>query len=87
MTQQIAVKLPDELLAAADHLVGEGIYASRSEVLRTGIEVLVRAHRREEIDDSYRRGYARLPESPGELAEAEILAVQAIKEEPWERWW
>jgi len=29
----------------------------------------------------------RLPETDDEIAEATGLAVSAIDEEPWERWW
>jgi len=87
MTKQIAVKLPDQLLGEVDRLVGRGSFASRSEAIRTGLETVVAAGRREEIDRQYRDGYARLPETPEEMADATRLAVESIHEEPWERWW
>lgn len=87
MTTQIAVKLPDELVAAADRLVADGTFASRSEVVRRGVEVVVRAGRRHAADAAYQAGYAANPESEAELAEAERMALAAIRDEPWDRWW
>ncbi|HEV2362177.1 MAG TPA: ribbon-helix-helix domain-containing protein [Acidimicrobiales bacterium] len=87
MTTQIAVKLPDELVAAADQLVADGSFDSRSELVRRGIEVIVRAGQRRAVDDAYRAGYTATPETEQELAEAESLALAAIRDEPWDRWW
>lgn len=87
MTTQIAVKLPDELVAAADRLVADGTFTSRSEVVRRGVEVVVRAGQRHAVDVAYQAGYATRPESAAELAEAERLALAAIRDEPWDRWW
>ena len=41
----------------------------------------------DEIDRQYREALARLPETSGEIDEARALAVNAINDEPWERWW
>ncbi|MCL4445895.1 MAG: ribbon-helix-helix domain-containing protein [Actinobacteria bacterium] len=87
MTTQIAVKLPDELVAAADCLVVNGTFASRSDLVRRGIEVVVSSARQEAIDAAYEDGYTRVPETAAELREAERLAQEALREEPWERWW
>lgn len=87
MTTQIAVKLPDELIDEIDRLVEQGAFPSRSQAVRTGLDTLVSAHRRRETDRRYREAVARYPESPEELAEARRLAVDAIHDEPWERWW
>ena len=87
MTTQIAVKLPARLLADVDELVARGRFRSRSDLIRRGIEAMVESSRRESIDRAYREGYARHPEAPEELAEAERLAIESINEEPWDRWW
>lgn len=87
MTKQIAVKLPDELVAEVDRLVERGAFASRSQAIRTGLEAMVAARRRAEIDRSYHDAFARVPESPEEMREATRLAVDSIHDEPWERWW
>lgn len=87
MTMQIAVKLPDELVGELDRLVGAGIYHNRSQAVRAGLEAMVTAQRRRELERHYRDGAARLPETREQLAEATRLAVDAIHDEPWERWW
>ncbi len=87
MTVQIAVKLGDEEAAALDRLVTEGSFASRSEAVRTAVQALVHGHERHRVDASFAEGFRRRPESEGELTEATRLAIGAIEEEPWERWW
>jgi Arc/MetJ-type ribon-helix-helix transcriptional regulator len=87
MTAQIAVKLPDRLLAEIDALVDEGAFASRSEAVRHGVEALVRQRERRRIDGAFTDGFRRHPDRDDELAEATRLAVEAINDEPWERWW
>ncbi len=87
MTTQIAVKLPAELVGELDRLVERGAFDSRSQAVRTGLEAMVAAQRRQELDRHYRDAFARLPETEAEIAEATRLAVDAIHDEPWERWW
>ena len=87
MTKQIAVKLPDELVGELDRLVERGAFDSRSQAVRSGLEAMVGAHRREELERRYREAITRMPETREEIAEATRLAVDAIHDEPWERWW
>lgn len=87
MTKQIAVKLPDELVSALDQLIEHGAFASRSHAVRSGLETMINARRREELDRRYRDAAAQLPETREEIADAARLAVEAINDEPWERWW
>jgi Arc/MetJ-type ribon-helix-helix transcriptional regulator len=87
MTIQIAVKLPDDLVEELDRLVERGAFGSRSQAIRTGLETMVAARRREEVDRRYRDAITRVPETGEEIAEARRLAVEAIHDEPWERWW
>lgn len=87
MTTQIAVKLSDELVGELDRLVEDGAFDNRSQAVRIGLETLVAAQRREEVDRRYRDALARLPETSEEIAEATRLGVDAIEDEPWERWW
>lgn len=84
---QIAVKLPDRLLAAVDDLVGAGAFANRSHAVRHALEVLVRDDRRRAVDEAFTRGFTAHPETAAEMAEARRLAIESINEEPWERWW
>lgn len=87
MTVQIAVKLPDDLVARLDELVRSGRFPSRSTGLRRALEVLLRAEERQRIDAAFAEGFGRVPDDGAELAEATRLAVEAIEDEPWERWW
>ena len=87
MTRQIAVKLPDELVQEVDALVARGVFRSRSAAVRRGLLTVLAAERRAAVDRAYEEGYRRLPESEAELAEAARLAREAIREEPWDRWW
>jgi len=82
-TQQIAVRLPDELLAALDELVARGVYASRADGVRAGIEAVVERERRREADRAIVDGYRRHPPTAGERAAALASLRDAIAEEPW----
>lgn len=84
---QIAVKLPEQLLATVDQLVGKGRYANRSQAVRAALEALVRQDRAEQIGQAFARGFALHPERDDELTEAHRLAEESIHDEPWERWW
>ena len=87
MTRQLAVKLPDDLVDELDRLVQAGAFDSRSQAIRTGIEAMVARHRRQEIDQRFRDGAARFPETIEDIDEATALAISSIDDEPWERWW
>jgi Arc/MetJ-type ribon-helix-helix transcriptional regulator len=85
MTIQIAVKLPNELVARLDELVRSGTVPNRSTGIRRALEVLLRAEERRRVDAAFTEGFRRIPDD--DLTEAARLAVEAIEEEPWERWW
>lgn len=87
MSTQIAVKLPETTLAALDRLVANGRFQSRSEAVRVSLDRVLREARAEELDRAFAAGFTRHPERPDELAEAQRLAVDAIEDEPWDRWW
>ncbi len=87
MTIQIAVKLPDEIVARIDELVERGVFASRSAVVRRGLEAVVAAETRRAIDAAFAEGFRRMPETDEELREATRLSIESIEEEPWEKWW
>lgn len=87
MSVQIAVKVPGDLLETVDRLVASGRFESRSEAIRFGIGLAVGQARREEVDAAFAQGFQRLPETPEELADVTRLGIEAIQDEPWERWW
>lgn len=73
--------------SAASPLVRDGAFASRSEAVRAGLD-LVLAHGRERaIDQAFAAGFAQLPDTDQELVAAEALGRRSIEEEPWEPWW
>jgi len=87
MPKQIAVKIPDEMLDAVDDLVAAGRFSSRSGAVRAGLSIVVRRAERGVVDQAFTNGFRRHPDTPEELADARRLGVDAIEDEPWERWW
>ena len=81
--EQIAVRLPTELLDVLDDLVDRGGYASRAAAVRAGIEVLVELDRRRREDHAIVAGYQRIPPTDAETAAAMASLRDAIAEEPW----
>lgn len=82
-SEQIAVRLPQDLLVKLDNLVRSGVYQSRAAAVRAGIEAIAQTERRRELDQSIIDGYTRIP--PTRLEEEDGLASlrHAIAEEPW----
>lgn len=82
-TEQIAVRLPKELLALLDSLVRRGVYESRAAAVRAGIETAVELDRRRQIDEAVVDGYRRVPPTEAERAAAVASLREAILDEPW----
>jgi Arc/MetJ-type ribon-helix-helix transcriptional regulator len=82
-TEQIAVRVPKELLALLDQLVEEGLYESRAAAVRAGIEAIASLERRRAVDRTIVEGYRRFPPTPAEDATALASLRHAIAEEPW----
>ena len=83
MSEQIAVRLPEELASSLDELVTVGRFSSRAEAVRTAIEELIDGERRRRIGQEIVAGYRRIPQTDEELAVAAASAVRSIEEEPW----
>lgn len=82
MTQVIA-RLDPGLLAAVDDLVDRGAVASRSDAVRTALELLVDRHRRAAIGAQIADGYRRHPQTADELGWADRATTEMIADEPW----
>ncbi|CAN5626152.1 hypothetical protein BH24ACT26_BH24ACT26_02910 [soil metagenome] len=82
-SEQIAVRLPKDLLAKLDELVRTGLYPSRAAAVRAGVEAIAQIERRREVDRSIIEGYKRSPPTLGEEAAALESLREAIREEPW----
>ena len=82
-TQQVAVRLPEPLLARLDDLVASGTYESRAAAVRAGIEAIARLERERRIDRAIVDGYTRLPPTEAENRAALVSLSEAILDEPW----
>lgn len=80
---QLVTRVDDDLAAAVDRLVDAGMFASRSEAVRLGLERLVDRCRRDEIGASIARGYRERPQGESEVGWADESSVRMIAEEPW----
>jgi len=82
-TEQIAVRLPPELLRVLDELVARRVYESRAAAVRAGIEAVLELDRRRLTDDAVVDGYRRIPPTEVERQAAIASLHDAIVEEPW----
>ncbi|MGH8993078.1 MAG: hypothetical protein ACRDYV_07545 [Acidimicrobiia bacterium] len=82
-TEQIAVRLPLDLLVQLDDLVARGVYPSRAAAVRAGVEAIAELDRRRTVDRAVVEGYRRHPPTAVENAAALASLRQAIREEPW----
>lgn len=82
-TEQIAVRLSQELLADLDDLVSRGIYPSRAAAVRAGVEAVVEIEHRRATDRAIVNGYRRVPPEASESDAAVASLRDAIAEEPW----
>lgn len=82
-TEQIAVRLPEELLERLDELVARGVYGSRAAAVRAGIEAITELERRRKTDRAVVDGYRRIPLTAAEQDAAIASLREAIAEEPW----
>lgn len=82
-TEQIAVRIPDALLAALDDLVARGVYESRAAAVRAGIEAITELDRRRSLDRAMIDGYRRIPPTASERDVAVASLREAIIEEAW----
>jgi Arc/MetJ-type ribon-helix-helix transcriptional regulator len=59
---QIAIRLPDDQLAAIDAAVRDGRFESRAAAVRAAIDRLLDDERNRKIAEQYRRGYGEQPQ-------------------------
>ena len=81
---QVVARLNDDLVAAVDELVSEGIFESRSDAVRRARwNFVVDRQRRKRIGDAIVEGYRRIPQTEDEIAWADAATIEMIEEEPW----
>jgi Arc/MetJ-type ribon-helix-helix transcriptional regulator len=83
MSQQIAIRIPDELAAQLEGLVSSGRFESKAEAVRSALEALIDAERRADLGRKIVEGYRRVPQDDVDVAAANRAATRSIDEEPW----
>ncbi|MGH2722699.1 MAG: ribbon-helix-helix domain-containing protein [Actinomycetota bacterium] len=82
-TGQVAVRVPEDLLARVDELVERGVFESRAAALRAGLEIVTSLEHRRAVDRAIVEGYDRVPPAAVEEAAALASLREAIAGEPW----
>ena len=83
MSEQIAVRIPEELARSLEELVRAGRFETRADAVRAALEALVDEERRRSIGERIVEGYRRIPQDEDELPELREAAIRSIREEPW----
>jgi len=83
MSEQIAVRIPDDLAEDLERLVESGGFGSKAEAIRQAIRRLVEEVRRRQIGEQIAEGYRRIPQTDEELEAVRAAAIRSIEEEPW----
>jgi Arc/MetJ-type ribon-helix-helix transcriptional regulator len=83
MSEQIAVRIPDELAVSLGELVSEGRFETKAEAIRSALQTLVDQERRRKVGQLIADGYRRIPQDEDELEAARRAAIRSIEQEPW----
>jgi Arc/MetJ-type ribon-helix-helix transcriptional regulator len=83
MAVQLVTRVPDSVAEAVDDLVEKGVFASRSEAVRAGLEAVVDRERRDAVGRAIVEGYRRAPQDGDDLAWPDAATSAMIAEEPW----
>lgn len=83
MAVQLVTRVPDAVAEAVDGLVEAGVFTSRSDAVRAGLEAVVERERRVAIGKAIVDGYRRIPQDADDLAWPDAATAAMIAEEPW----
>lgn len=81
--QKVAITIDRALLKQAERL-RRATAESRSAVFARALRALLRAEERQRKVQRYVEAYRELPETPAEIDMADRLAVDALRDVPWE---
>jgi Arc/MetJ-type ribon-helix-helix transcriptional regulator len=83
MTMQLVTRVPDEIVAAIDDLVEQGVFASRSDAVRAALVDVIDRRRRIALGEAIVDGYRRVPQTDDEVSWPDAASAAMIAEEPW----
>jgi Arc/MetJ-type ribon-helix-helix transcriptional regulator len=83
MTVQLVTRVPEDIAAAIDDLVREGVFDSRSDAVRAGLAVVIDRQQRAAVGRAIADGYRRLPQVDDDLRWSDAASAAMIAEEPW----
>jgi Arc/MetJ-type ribon-helix-helix transcriptional regulator len=83
MSVQLVTRIPDSVAEAVDTLVHAGVFTSRSDAVRAGLEAVVERERRDAIGRAIVQGYQRIPQDEDDLVWSDAATSAMIAEEPW----
>lgn len=83
MTVQLVTRVPDDVAAAVDDLVREGVFESRSDAVRAGLAAVIDRRRRVAVGRAVADGYRRVPQADDDLRWSDAASAAMIAEEPW----
>lgn len=81
--QQLVIRVDDDLASAVDALVGEGVFASRSDAVRAGLRAIVDRHRRAQVAAEIVGAYRARPQTDDEYGWSDDATREMIADEPW----
>lgn len=80
---QLVTRVDEDLAAAVDELVLEGVVASRSDAVRVALLALVDENRRARIGKAIVDGYRARPQTATDVGWADEASARMIADEPW----
>jgi Arc/MetJ-type ribon-helix-helix transcriptional regulator len=83
MAVQLVTRVPEELARRVDALISDGVFESRSDAVRAGLEVVIERERRAALGQAIVDGYRRIPQTEDDLAWPDAATAAMIAQEPW----
>lgn len=81
--QQLVTRVDDDLAAAIDDLVMDGVFASRSDAVRAGLRTILDKHRRAQVASEIVAAYKAQPQTDDDYGWSDDATRRMIAEEPW----
>jgi len=78
MSEQIAIRIPNELAESLEDLVASGRFETKAEAVRTALEALVDAERRRRLGDLIADGYRRMPQRDEEDLDLDVATNRTL---------